>query len=160
MCPINICTSPVKLMYTAGNRCMPWLKNYLHSRARSHKNLCPTGMRARLNVEPWYPVLTNNGHFINFLRGNYRERLNFHTKSKNKVQSVHVKMINHISCRLAVQEYVQYHMTVSPSANTWRLCNDSDLILSQAFQPTAAQLSNESCATIGWKACDCIRSLT
>ena len=26
----------------------------------------------------------------------------------------------------------------------------------QTFQPMAAQLSNESCAAIGWKACECV----
>ena len=50
-------------MYTehCKNKYMPRLKNHLPSWARNHKSLCALGqdlhspgMRARLNVEPWY----------------------------------------------------------------------------------------------------------
>ena len=42
MCPANICTSPVKLMFTAGKTPSPYL-THLHRRARNHKSLCGLG---------------------------------------------------------------------------------------------------------------------
>ena len=60
MCPANICTSPVKLMYTARKISTCPLKNHMPCRACNHKSLCAMGqdihapgMRARLNVELW-----------------------------------------------------------------------------------------------------------
>ena len=62
MCPANICTSPVKLMYAYcwENKYMRWLKNHLPSLAHNQKSLCALGqdlhvpgMRPHLNVKPW-----------------------------------------------------------------------------------------------------------
>ena len=47
--------------------------------------------------------------------------------------------------------YILYLGSFLPSTSYY-----SDLTLSQAFQPMATQLSFESCAAIGWNACDSI----
>ena len=67
MCPGELSTSPVKLVtcvYCQENKYMPRLKNHLPCRACNHKSLCALrqdlhapGMRARLNVEPWFDLV-------------------------------------------------------------------------------------------------------
>ena len=58
-----LCKPCKAYVYCWENNDMPWLKNHLPIRARNHKSLCALGhelhapgMRARLNVKPWYCI--------------------------------------------------------------------------------------------------------